>query len=131
MERSGFHAVLWAIAVFGAAAPGLADEIDDLADRINLPQRFHGYKPKFHYAQKTFSFEHPGGPKQQILRLIMDGQRYVAIIADEAVDPEKVEAEYANGVLTIHLKKSPSALAKRINVKTRDEPREPERQDQA
>jgi len=85
MQRSGFHAVLWAAAVLGAAAPALADEIDDLADRINLRERFHGYKPKFHYAQKTFSFEHPGGPRRQILRLIMDGQRYVAIIADDHI----------------------------------------------
>ena len=38
----------------------------------------------------------------------------------QAVDPENVHAEYANGVLVIHLKKSPSAAAKRIDVKVKD-----------
>lgn len=38
----------------------------------------------------------------------------------QAVDPDQVDAEYANGVLTIHLKKSPSSSAKRIQVKTKD-----------
>jgi HSP20 family protein len=33
------------------------------------------------------------------------------------VDAEHVEAKYANGVLEIHLKKSPTAAAKRITVK--------------
>ena len=38
----------------------------------------------------------------------------------QAVDPANVEAEYANGVLVIHLKKSPAAAAKRIDVKIKD-----------
>jgi len=38
----------------------------------------------------------------------------------QGVDPEKVEAEYTNGVLTIHLKKSPAVPAKRIEVKVKD-----------
>jgi HSP20 family protein len=37
-----------------------------------------------------------------------------------AVDAESVEAEYANGVLVIRLKKSPSAPVKRVDVKTND-----------
>jgi HSP20 family protein len=37
-----------------------------------------------------------------------------------AVDAESVEAEYANGVLVIRLKKSPSAPVKRIDVKAKD-----------
>ncbi|MGB2821091.1 MAG: hypothetical protein WBF17_08925 [Phycisphaerae bacterium] len=85
MKWSGLHAVGWAILLAVPATPAVADEIDDLADKINLRERFHGYKPKFHYTQKTVSFEHPGGPKSQILRLIMDGQRYVAIIADDHI----------------------------------------------
>ena len=59
------------------------------------------------------------------------GAFHRSIPLPQAVDPERVEAEYANGVLTIHLKKSPSAAARRIDVKVRDEPREPDRQDQA
>ena len=38
----------------------------------------------------------------------------------QAVDPDKVDAEYVNGVLVIHLRKAPSAIAKRIDVKVRD-----------
>lgn len=38
----------------------------------------------------------------------------------DAVDPESVQAEYANGVLVVHLKKSPGAATKRIDVKVRD-----------
>lgn len=34
----------------------------------------------------------------------------------EAVDPQRVEAEYAHGVLTVRLKKSPSSPPKRIEV---------------
>ncbi|MBN1908743.1 MAG: Hsp20/alpha crystallin family protein [Pirellulales bacterium] len=35
----------------------------------------------------------------------------------EAVDPKDVDAQFANGVLTIRLKKSPAAAPKRIEVK--------------
>lgn len=38
----------------------------------------------------------------------------------EAVDPDNIEAEYAQGVLEIRLKKLPSASVKRIDVKTKD-----------
>jgi HSP20 family protein len=38
----------------------------------------------------------------------------------DAVDPDNVEAEYSNGVVVIHLKKAPSAVAKRIEVKAKD-----------
>ncbi len=38
----------------------------------------------------------------------------------EGIDTEKVDAQFANGVLTMHLKKIPSALPKRIDVKVKD-----------
>ena len=69
-----------------AAGPAWADEIDDLADTIDLRNRFHGYKPRFHYTQKTFSFPHPRGVKREILRLIMDNDRYVAVIAADHIE---------------------------------------------
>jgi len=37
----------------------------------------------------------------------------------EGVDAENVEAEYANGVLTLRLKKSPAAAPRRIEIKTK------------
>jgi HSP20 family protein len=36
----------------------------------------------------------------------------------QGVDPEKVNAEYKGGVLTVYLKKAPGASAKKIPVKT-------------
>jgi HSP20 family protein len=39
----------------------------------------------------------------------------------EAVDPDRVDAEYSNGVLVIRLKKSPSSPPKRIEVKSKGE----------
>jgi len=38
----------------------------------------------------------------------------------QSVDPENVDAEYANGVLVIRLRKLPSAAAKRIDVQVKD-----------
>jgi len=37
----------------------------------------------------------------------------------QAVDPQKVQAEYANGVLTIHLEKTPTTAPKRITVQVK------------
>jgi HSP20 family protein len=37
----------------------------------------------------------------------------------DGVDTENVEAQYANGVLTLHLKKTEQAATKRIEVKTK------------
>ncbi len=38
----------------------------------------------------------------------------------DTVDPEKVKAEYADGILTIQLEKTPAATAKRINVEVKE-----------
>lgn len=38
----------------------------------------------------------------------------------EGVDSENVDAQYANGVLTLRLKKIPSAVPKRVEVKVND-----------
>jgi HSP20 family protein len=38
----------------------------------------------------------------------------------DRVDPQKVQAEYANGVLTIHLEKTPATAPKRIHVKVNE-----------
>ena len=85
MKRLGLQAVGWAVLVAVANGSALADEVDDLADKLNLRERFHGYKAKFHYTQKAYAFPHPGGTRQQMLRMIMDGDKYVAIIADDHI----------------------------------------------
>jgi HSP20 family protein len=38
----------------------------------------------------------------------------------EGIDTQNVDAQYANGVLTMRLKKTPSAVPKRIEVKVKD-----------
>jgi HSP20 family protein len=48
------------------------------------------------------------------------GSFHRSIPLPQTVDPEKVEAEYSNGVLEVRLKKSPSAVAKRIEVNVKD-----------
>ncbi len=42
-----------------------------------------------------------------------------AIPLSQAVDPDQVEADYTNGVLTVRLKKVPAVAPKRIDVKIR------------
>ena len=48
------------------------------------------------------------------------GSFHRTIPLPDAVDAENVQAEYANGVLVIHLKKLPSAAVKRIEVKVQE-----------
>ena len=43
-----------------------------------------------------------------------------AVRLPEGIDTEKVDAQYANGVLTLRLKKSPAAVPKRIDVKVHE-----------
>jgi HSP20 family protein len=43
-----------------------------------------------------------------------------AVRLPEGIDAEHVDAQYAHGVLTLHLKKTPSAVPKRIEVKVKD-----------
>jgi HSP20 family protein len=38
----------------------------------------------------------------------------------EGVDSEHVDAQYANGVLTLKLQKTPAAAAKKIEIKTKE-----------
>ena len=48
------------------------------------------------------------------------GSFHRAIPLPEGVDSEKVDAQYANGVLTLTLAKSPQAAPKRIEIKVKD-----------
>jgi HSP20 family protein len=47
------------------------------------------------------------------------GSFHRSIPLPEGVNPEDVQAEYANGVLTLHMKKSQPTPAKRIEIKTK------------
>ncbi len=78
---------LVALAVVASAMPGAAgaDEIDELARKLSIRARWHGYKPDFHHTQQTYTFNEPGGPTKRTWRLAMDGPRYVALIPDDHI----------------------------------------------
>ena len=78
---------LVALAIAASAMPGPAgaDEIDDLAHKLALPARWHGYKPDFHFTRQTYTFNEPAGPTKRTWRLAMDGPRYVALIPDDHI----------------------------------------------
>jgi hypothetical protein len=89
MRRSVARAALAALVVAVISAAPLAapaDEIDDLAKKLNLAPKFHGYKPKFHYSQKTFTIPGPKGDQTVVLRIIQDEDKYVALIADDFIE---------------------------------------------
>lgn len=82
MKRLAYLAAL-AAAVLAVPCPAVADEIDDLARKLNVRPRWHGYKPEFHYTQRTYAFTEPGGAVRRTWRLAMDGPRYVALVPDD------------------------------------------------
>ncbi|HUS93020.1 MAG TPA: hypothetical protein VM695_14270 [Phycisphaerae bacterium] len=86
MTRSRRHALLCGGLVACLIGPATADEIDDLAARLNVPATYHGYKAKFHYTQKTLTFDTPQGPERRLMRFVQDGDNYVAMIADEHIE---------------------------------------------
>ncbi|MGD0485509.1 MAG: hypothetical protein ABSB58_12790, partial [Gemmatimonadales bacterium] len=88
MRRSVVRAALAELVVAVAAAPvaAAADEIDELARKLNLAPKFHAYKPKFHYSQKTFTIPGPKGDQTVVLRIIQDEDKYVALIADDFIE---------------------------------------------
>ena len=74
----------WILVIIVAAgawvAPAAADEIDDLVARLKPPARFVDYRPDFRVEKRTFTFHHVKGPEQKVWRLVMDGQKYVALV---------------------------------------------------
>ena len=58
----------------------LGDEIDRLEGELKLPRRFEGYKPHFHVEWRTFTFQHVTGPKQNRWRVVLDGDKAVALV---------------------------------------------------
>jgi len=87
--RPSLHVAAGVVAILATAtSPAGADEVDDLATKLDLPAQFHEYKPNFHYRQQVIPFDSPRGaaePDRQMMRLVMDGKRYVALIADDHI----------------------------------------------
>ena len=85
MTRLATVAAWVAVALAGLGQPLAADELDELARRLGLRPQWYGYKAKLHYEQKTFEFPGPKGPTRQVLRVIQDGDKYVALVSDDHV----------------------------------------------
>ncbi len=65
----------------GAAPTVGADEVDDLVRKLKPKQRYADYDPNFHVVTRQFTFHHAGGKVQKkVYRLVMDGDKYVALL---------------------------------------------------
>jgi hypothetical protein len=80
----------------GEAPPRLVlgDEIDRLEKDLKLPRRFEGYKPRFRVEWRTFTFQHVSGPQQSRWRVVLDGDKAVALVLSgdvhlAAFDPQQ------------------------------------------
>jgi hypothetical protein len=106
MAKAIVPAVIFALAANVSVAA--ADEIDDLAGRLTPPQRFAAHTPDFRVVERTFTFEHVGGPQQRAWRLVMDGRKYVALLRSGdvillALTPDHASAHLAMPTGRYHL----------------------------
>jgi HSP20 family molecular chaperone IbpA len=60
---------------------------------------------------------HPEGPRGFLLREYDQGDFYRAFAIHETIDASKIEAEFKNGVLTVHLAKVEAMQPRQINVR--------------
>jgi hypothetical protein len=82
MKHIALPAVMVGLLAGACAMPAAGDEIDDLVKKLNPPARFGGHRPQFHFREQTFTFQEPRGPIKRTWRLIMDGNRYVALLRE-------------------------------------------------
>jgi len=71
---------LFGLLVAALAAPGAADEVDELVAKLKPPARFADHKPDFSVAKQRFAFEHLKGPVEWDFWVIKDRDRHVAVI---------------------------------------------------
>ena len=67
-------------AILVAPALAGADEVDDLVAKLKPPARFQGHKPQWSVTKKVFTFQHYNRESPEPFWLIMDADRYVAIM---------------------------------------------------
>jgi HSP20 family protein len=124
--RESLSAWQWPFSDAGAWMPAVdvAENDREVTVRAELP----GIEPKdlnvsvsgnqlIISGEKKQSEERTG--KDYYHREIRFGSFRRTVPLPEGVDSENVEAEYANGVLTLRLKKSPAAAPRRIEIKTK------------
>jgi HSP20 family protein len=124
--REPFGAVDWPFAGAGGWAPAvdLAENDQEVTVRAEMP----GIDPKdldvtISGNQLVISGEKKESSEDQGKDYYHSETRYGsfrrAVPLPEGIDSENVDAQYANGVLTLRLKKTPAAAAKRIEVKAK------------
>ncbi len=80
MRRLSAWLVLLVFIPAATAQVRAPDELDRLAAKLRLAPRFAGHEPRFHYSQKTFTIHDGRQFVKRTWRVIMDGDRYVALI---------------------------------------------------
>ncbi|MFP4355102.1 MAG: hypothetical protein ACLFUJ_08230, partial [Phycisphaerae bacterium] len=72
--------------------------VDDLIKQVQPEARFKDYRPDFHVVERTFVFQGADGPVEKTWKLVMDGQKYVALVRSGdfnllALTPDRAKAE--------------------------------------
>jgi len=57
-----------------------ADEVDELVAKLKPPARFRDYRPRFRLVERAFTFHHVKGPVEETWRVVLDGDKYVALV---------------------------------------------------
>ena len=125
--REPFGAIDWPFAGQGKWAPAIdiAESDEEITVRAELP----GIDPKeldvsISGNQLTLSGEKKESTEDTGKDFHHSESRYGAfrrsVRLPEGIDTRNVDAQYANGVLTLRLKKTPSAAPRRVEVKVKD-----------
>jgi HSP20 family protein len=123
--REPFGAVDWPMWPQGKWMPAI--DVTESEDEVTVRAEVPGIDPKeldvrVTGNQLTLSGEKKAASEEKGENFYHSETRYGSfhrsIALPEGIDTENVDAQYANGVLTLHMKKTQAATAKRIEVKT-------------
>ena len=99
----------------------ILERADELLVRADVPGAL-GDDVDVDFEDGTLTIHARVKPRQEgtefLVREYGVGDYYRTFHVSEAIDPEKITAEYADGVLTLHLPKAEVARPRKIEVKT-------------
>ena len=99
----------------------ILERADELLVRADVPGAL-GDDVDVDFEEGTLTIHARVKPRQEgtefLVREYGVGDYYRTFHVSEAIDPEKITAEYADGVLTLHLPKAEVARPRKIEVKT-------------
>jgi len=61
------------------------DEADALVASVQAPLRFQDHVPRFSVGKRTYTFHHVAGPREETWRVILDGERVVALVGPNGI----------------------------------------------